>query len=122
MLIMTITIYLFLLEIHSTPWLGDLFTHITPRYAADWKVIGTLLDLPKGELRNIEASNPTNSRWCCNKMLEGWLKNDPSATWIKMFAAIESPAISGASKDGKAFRVPKLCDICKHCICLTVYI
>ena len=35
---------------------GSLSTH----YAADLKVIGTLLGLPSGELRSIEAGYPAN--------------------------------------------------------------
>ena len=74
--------------------LRDLYEHITPNYAADWKVIGTLLNLVTGELNIIEHTNPTNLKWCCNKMLEMWLEVDPHATWKKMFAAIDSPAVS----------------------------
>ena len=40
--------------------LKDLYQHITPQYAADWKVIGSLLGLPSGELKAIEAGYPTN--------------------------------------------------------------
>ena len=78
----------------STPLLKDLYQHITPQYAADWKVIGTLLGLPSGELKAIEAGYPTNVKWCCNQMLEKWLEMDPTASWVKLFAAIESPAVS----------------------------
>ena len=85
-------------------------------------MIGELLGLPEKELKSIKDIYPMNPRWCCNRMLESWLKTDPSATWIKMFEAIESPAMSGASINGKTFRVAKLYDIHKYCICLTVYI
>ena len=80
--------------VDNVPLLKDLYEHITPQYAADWKVIGVLLDLPAGEIRAIEAGNPTNTKWCCNSMLEYWLEVDTSATWRKMFCAIESPAVS----------------------------
>ena len=33
-----------------TPLLKELYLHITPQYAADWKVIGTLLGLPTATL------------------------------------------------------------------------
>ena len=78
----------------SIPKLMDLYQHITPQYAADWKVIGTLLGLPSGELKAIEAGYPTNVKWCCNQMLEKWLEMDPAASWGKIFTAIESPAVS----------------------------
>ena len=78
-----------------TPKLTDLYEHITPQYAADWEVIGTLLGLPSGELKAIEAGFPTNVKWCCNQMLEKWLEVDPIASWGKLFTVIESPALSG---------------------------
>ena len=76
------------------PLLKDLYQCITPQYAADWKVIGTLLGIPSGELKAIEAGYPTNVKWCCNHMLEKWLEVDPNATWEKIHTAIKSPAVS----------------------------
>ena len=78
----------------SIPELKDLYQHITPQYAADWEVIGTLLGLPSGELKAIEAGYPTNVKWCCNQMLKKWLEVDPTASWGTLFAVIESPAVS----------------------------
>ena len=78
----------------TTPLLKDLYQHITPQYAADWKVIGTLLGLPSGELRAIEAGYPTNVKWCCNQMLEKWLEMDTTASWGKLLTVTESPAVS----------------------------
>ena len=56
-------------------------------------MIGTILGLPTEELRIIEANYPSNVKRCCNEMLEIWLKMDDSASWEKMFTAIESPAV-----------------------------
>ena len=84
---------------NTTPLLKDLYQHITPRYAADWKVIGTLLDLPSGELKAIEAGWPANVKWCCNQMLEKWLEMDTTASWGKLFTVIESPAVSCSAPD-----------------------
>ena len=78
----------------TTPLLKDLYQHITPQYAADWKLIGILLDLPSGELKAIDAGYPTNVKWCCNQMLEKWLDIDTTALWGKLLAVIESPAVS----------------------------
>ena len=78
----------------TVPKLKDLYQHITPQYAADWKVIGTLLGLSSGKLKAIEAGYPTNVKWCCNQMLEKWLEVDPSASWEKIISVIESPAVS----------------------------
>jgi len=85
----------------SIPLLKDLYEFITPQYASDWKVIGILLGLPSGELKSIETGYPTNVKWCCNQMLEKWLEADPSASWEKLFKAIESPAVSSAQAPNK---------------------
>ena len=79
---------------YTTPLLKDLFQYITPQYAAEWEVVGTLLDIPSGELRAIELAYPTNIKWCCNQMLKRWLEMDSTATWEKLFTVIESPAVS----------------------------
>ena len=84
--------------------LKDLYEHITPQYAAEWKVIGTLLDLSSAELRAIEAKFPTNVKWCCNQMLEKWLGLDTTASWGKLFTVIESLAISGQVSDKEMFK------------------
>ena len=81
------------------PLLKDLYQHITPQYATDWKVIGTLLGLPSGELKAIEAGWPANVKWCCNQMLEKWLEMDTTASWGKLFTVIESPAVSCSAPD-----------------------
>ena len=86
--------------VNTTPLLKDLYQHITPQYAADWEVIGTLLGLPSGELNAIEAGWPTNIKWCCNQMLKQWLETDTTASWSKLFTVIESPAVS-CSPPGK---------------------
>ena len=80
--------------VNATPLLKDLYQYITPHYAAEWKIIGSLLGLPNGELKAIEAGYPTNVKWCCNQMLEKWLEMDTTASWDKMFRAIESPAVT----------------------------
>jgi len=85
---------IFNISVTTTPSLKDLYEHITPMYAADWKVMGTLLGLPSGELNAIEAGFPTNVKWCCNKMLEKWLEVDPTASWEKVLTVIESPTVS----------------------------
>lgn len=80
--------------VKTTPLLKDLYELISPNFGAEWKVIGTCLGLPIGELNIIEVNHPSNARYCCNKMLEKWLEMDPSASWEKLFTAIELPAVS----------------------------
>ena len=57
-------------------------------------MIGTLLDIPREELKAIEAAYPTNVKRCCNKMLKRWLDMDTNATWKKLTTVINSPAVS----------------------------
>jgi len=86
------------------PLLKELYEHITPQCAADWKVIGSLLGLPIGELKAIAAGNPTNFKWCCNTMLERWLDVDRTATWKKVLVAINSPALSSSCNSDFIYR------------------
>ena len=79
---------------NTTPLLKDLYQHITPQYATDWIVIGTLLGLPSGTLNIIEHDNMYKATHCCNAMLKKWLEVDITATWGKLFAVIELPAVS----------------------------
>ena len=78
----------------GTPLLKDLHNHITQRYGARWRVIGTLLGLPSGTLDIIEYNNRDKAERCCNDMWSRWLKLDPSASWEKLLEVIESPAVS----------------------------
>lgn len=80
----------------TTPLLKDLYEYITPEYAAEWKVIGTLLGLPSGELNAIYAGNHIDVKWCCNQMLQKWLEIDFTASWEKIFTVIESLAASNS--------------------------
>jgi len=93
---------LFFITATRAPLLKDLYKHITPQYAVDWKVIGTLLGLPSGTLDIIEHDNHHKAAPCCNAMLKKWLEVDTSASWEKLFKVIESPAVS-APKRGKLF-------------------
>ena len=84
---------------NTTPLLKDLYQHITPQYAADWKVIGTLLGLPSGVLNAIKADYPTNAKRYCNQMLEKWLEMDSTASWGKLLTVIGSPAVFCSAPD-----------------------
>ena len=85
--------YICSIVLYSRPQLRDLYTLITPNYAAHWKVIGTLLNIPEGRLDAIESGFPTNAVWCCNQMLGLWLKTNASVTWKDMVAVVDSPAV-----------------------------
>ena len=81
----------------AVPQLKDLYNLVTPNYAAHWKTIGTLLDIPAGFLDGIEGAFPINPFWCCNNMLKEWLDTDTSASWRKIILAIDSPAVVSTS-------------------------
>jgi len=74
---------------NSSPLLKDLHCLITPQYAAHWRVIGLQLGLPSGTLDIIEQDNVYRSVPCCNAMWSKWVKMDPSASWGKLFKAID---------------------------------
>ena len=84
--------------VNTTPLLKELYQHITPQYAADWKVIGTLLGLPGATIDIIERDNHYKARECCNAMWIEWLKVT-AASWRKLFTVIESPAVSCSAPD-----------------------
>ena len=92
--------YIFL-PVSSTPLLKDLYAHITPNYAAHWKVIGILLGLPSGTLDIIRHRNYDKSEHCCNAVLKKWLVEDSSASWGKLLKVIESPAVSSSNQELK---------------------
>ena len=86
--------------VNTTPLLMNLYRHITPQYAVDWKIIGTLLGLPSATLNIIEHDNHYKARQCCNAMLSKWLEMDTTASWRKLFTIIESPAVSNTPDKG----------------------
>jgi len=79
---------------NATPLLKDLYEDITPQYATDWKVIGTMLGVPKEELKIIEYDNHHKAVLCCNAMWDKWLEVDDTATWNKLRQVIDSRALS----------------------------
>ena len=84
---------------NTTPSLKDLLHYITPHYATRWRVIGTQLGLPIEILNIIEHDHRDKAVPCCNAMLEKWLQVDTSASWSKLFAVIESLAVSCSAPD-----------------------
>jgi len=64
-------------------------------------VIGTLLDLPSETLDIIEHDKEHKSVPCCNAMWEKWVMLDSSASWEKLFRAIESTTISNDDETPK---------------------
>ena len=99
---------------NATPLLKDLYLHVTKYYATDWKVIGTLLDIPLASLNIIEYDNAHKAVHCCNAMLEKWLKIDSTATWKKLLTAIDFVSTFSAPENGMS---SNLCTFI-HCVCI----
>ena len=78
----------------TRPELKQLTAHVTPSYAAQWRTLGILLDIPLGILQSIEYDYSKNCFECCNRMLTEWYERDTKATWQKLFGVIDSSAIS----------------------------
>ena len=78
-------------------------------------MIGTLLGIPSGEIKAIEAGYPTNVKWCCNLMLEKWIEMDTTASWEQLFTVIESPAVSSCALD-KSELLCVQCALCMYSI------
>ena len=85
--------------VNTRPLLMDLYQHFTPQYAACWIDIGILLGLSWDVLETIKDGYEPSAIDCCNAMLEKWLQIDPSASWRKLFIAIESLGVAGHAPD-----------------------
>ena len=58
--------------------------------ADKWKMIGVLLEIPTGELKDIATKYRDNPHSCLVEMLETWLKQvDPPATWAAIIEAVK---------------------------------
>ena len=85
--------------VNDTPLLKELYQYITPQYATNWEVIGTLLGICAGTLDIIEYDNSHRATNCCKAMLKKWLEIDDTASWKKLFTVIESPAVYMSCND-----------------------
>ena len=72
----------------ATPTASNLLRELMP-LAADWKTIGTLLEVPDGTLDVIQHDNPHRARDCLREMLREWLKGDTSPSWEKVVEAVK---------------------------------
>ena len=96
----TETIMMIFATVFTAPTHLELQRYITPQYAADWREIGVELGVNDAKLRAIRKDNPHSVDDCCYEMFSEWLKVDFTASWEKLFAAIESPAVSVAPARG----------------------
>ena len=72
------------------------------RVADKWKMIGVLLEIPKGKLATIAEKNQVDPHKCLVEMSETWLERvDPPATWTAIVDAVE---FLGEEQLGKELR------------------
>ena len=71
------------------------------KVADKWKIIGVLLEMPKGKLASI-AEKHRDPQNCLLEMLEIWLERvDPPPTWAAIIEAVE---FLGEEQLGKTLR------------------
>ena len=86
----------------SKPQLKDLTSALYHKVADKWKMIGVLLEIPKGKLAGIAEKYRDNPHTCLLEMLETWLERvDPPATWAAIIDAVE---FLGEEQLGKELR------------------
>ena len=83
---------------NETPNLEDLERYFIPQYAAKWKTIAQLLDVPSGQITLSEGADNTTS---CKYILDHWVgRHNLNPSWGKLFAVIDSPPVSVATNRG----------------------
>lgn len=64
----------------------DLYNKVADR----WKVIGVILEIPRGTLAVIAEKYPHDPQKCLLEMLETWLERiHPPASWVTIIEAVE---------------------------------
>ena len=86
----------------NLPQLKDLVGALYHKVADTWKMIGVLLEVPKGKLATIADKYQHDPHKCLVEMLETWLDQlDPPATWSAIIEAVE---FLGDEQFGKELR------------------
>ena len=85
--------------VNNRPSVKDLYRHFTPNYATKWRIIGKQLGLNDERLKIIAHDNFYKAELCCNAMLSSWLQMDTTASWGKLFDAIEQEESSSSAPD-----------------------
>ena len=86
----------------TKPILKDLIDALYHKVADKWKVIGVLLEIPKGVLSCIADKHQRDPCSCLVEMLETWLERvHPPPTWAGIIEAVE---FLGEEQLGKELR------------------
>ena len=95
----------------TKPILKDLIDALYHKVADKWKVIGVLLEIPKGVLSRIADKHQRDPCSCLVEMLETWLERvHPPPTWA---AIIEDVEFLGEEQLGKELRNKYCPTVCK---------
>ena len=74
----------------TKPQIKDLMSALYHKVSDKWKMIGVLLEIPKGKLAGIGEKCQGDPHKCLLEMLETWLERvDPPATWAAIIEAVE---------------------------------
>ena len=76
----------------TEPKLSELHRMIVHKYAAKWRKLGKLLDIPTHTLAEIAVNNtnhPHFNEQCCMAVLEKWFKSTTEPTWCTIQKAID---------------------------------
>ena len=93
------------------PILKDLIDAFYHKVSDKWKVIGVLLEIPKGTLSHIAQKYRDESQNCLVEMLGMWLEQvHPPPTWVAIIEAVE---FLGEKQLGKELRDKYCSTVCK---------
>jgi len=70
------------------PQLAEVVKFVTPEYTAQWKEIGSKLNIPSESLQAIELRYSANPEWCCVKMLQKWLEANTEGAWEQLRSTV----------------------------------
>ena len=86
----------------TKPQLKELIDALYHKVADKWKMIGVLLEIPKGKLAGIAEKYQSDPHKCLVEMLETWLERvHPQVTWTAIIDAVE---FLGEEELGKELR------------------
>ena len=74
----------------NKPHLKELVGALYHKVADKWKIVGVLLEIPKGKLASISEKFQRDPHACFVEMLETWLERvHPLPTWTAIIEAVE---------------------------------
>ena len=93
------------------PILKDLIDAFYHKVSDKWKVIGVLIEIPKGTLSHIAEKYRDEPQNCLVEMLGMWLEQvQPPPTWVAIIEAVE---FLGEKQLGKELRDKYCSTVCK---------